>query len=216
MKYVLIDGELVSPAWAVVLKDMRKAGVDFGINEGHRTLARQKFFWDCFVCQCCNNGNLAARPTPWAPHIRVGRADHAVDFSNPEAVMSWLHRAGLKPTRPAGAGTDRWEPWHIEVDRAALMAYAKAHKGDRFDTLPKHVERAVRRFIGARNTVRNRVEDRDRVDSHAKKAEWLKRNERVAAAVEQRSKRRRRLERLLARARDEKVKRILRSVLNTK
>lgn len=213
-RYVLFDGELVSRAWSVVLHDMRADGVDFGINEGHRTLARQQFFWDCFQCQCCNGGNLAARPSPFAPHIRTGRADHAIDFANPEAVMRWLSRKGLRPTRPAGSGSS-WEPWHIEVQLGALLRYAARHKGDKFDTLPKHVEHAARQFIAARNTVRNRIRDRDEVDSRRQPNRWKAKDRLVDDARQLRAHRRAKVEDLLKRSKKQKVRRILRELLAT-
>lgn len=149
VRYVLFDGELVSLQWAAVLTAMRADGVVFNVNEGHRTFARQKFFWDCGPngCCCCNNCALAAFPTASAPHIRTGRADHAIDFSNPEPVMDWLADHGLLPFRPAGAGTDRWEPWHIEVSGVTLVAVAKRLGTDAFDVLPKHMEHAVRHLL---------------------------------------------------------------------
>lgn len=218
VRYTLVHGELVSRAWAVVLRDMDK-DLDFAVNEGHRTLVRQGFFWNCGPngCCCCNNCNLAARPTIFAPHIRIGFANHAIDFGPPDelnAIMGWLEDHGLKPSRPAGAGTSRWEPWHIEVPLLALLAYARKHKGDKFDTLPKHVERAVRKFIAARHTVRNRVEDRDKVDSKAEPRKWQARDDLVDEAVAVRAKHRERVERLLRRSKKPKVKRILREVLD--
>lgn len=150
MKYTVFDGELVSLPWAAVLTAMRKDGVLFNVNEGHRTLARQTWFYQCMLSKRCNNGNLAAFPSPNAPHIRSGRVDHAVDFSNPEQVMTWLTTHGMHPTRPAGTGS-RWEPWHIEVPASDLRSAAKRLARDEFDVLPKHVEHAVRKLIHHRH-----------------------------------------------------------------
>jgi len=203
VRYVIFDGELVSREWSYVLHDMRKDGVSFWINEGHRTIARQQYFWNCYVCQCCNNGNLAARPTPWAPHIRIGSINHAIDFSNPEAVMAWLRRKGLNPTRPAGAGTSRWEPWHIEVSAAALQAYARRHpRTDIYDTLPRHIEFAVRRLFMHRNQA---------IDE-AKTGKGKK----YRKAVKWRNFWRKRLEAMLRRAKKARTKRIIRQALDYK
>lgn len=117
--YKLIDGERVSKEWYTVLIDMRGAGVRFNVNEGHRTMARQRYFWDLYRS---GRGNLAARPSPWAPHIRVGRIDHAIDFSNDAAVLAWLNARGLNAKR-----TVRGESWHIEVPAAKLRAYHAKH-----------------------------------------------------------------------------------------
>jgi hypothetical protein len=216
----LFRGELCSRPWAVVLRDMEADGVSFSVNELRRSLSRQIFFWNCGPngCCCCNNCNLAARPSPFAPHIRKGRPDHAADFDtlshNINDVLGWLAKKGLKPTRPAGLGTIRWEPWHIEISLIALLLYYRQNKGDKFDRLPKHVEIVVRRFITARQNVRTRIEDRDRIDSKREPNKWKARDQLVDEAVEIRAKRRRRVERMLKRAKRAKTKRILREVLN--
>lgn len=122
VRYVPIDSELVSAEWYSVLKAMRNDGVSFNVNEGHRTLARQTYFWRLYRS---GRGNLAAYPSPWAPHIRTGRIDHAIDFSNDAAVFHWLSRAGLNPRR-----TVRGESWHIEVTAAELRGFHKRHGVD--------------------------------------------------------------------------------------
>jgi hypothetical protein len=155
-RYTLWDNqgtadEMVSLQWFVVLRDMRR-DVDFQVLEGHRTLERQAFFFHCWQCQCCNNGNRAAPPTPLAPHIRSGRADHAIDFGPTpqtlERVVGWLLRNGLRPTRPVAG-----EWWHVEVPGDALRAYYEKHR-DVTDAmlrpLPKHVEMAAHKLISWR------------------------------------------------------------------
>jgi hypothetical protein len=72
----------------------------------------------------------------------------------------------------------------------------------------------VRRFITARQNVRTRIEDRDRIDSKREPNKWKARDQLVDEAVEIRAKRRRRVERMLKRAKRAKTKRILREVLN--
>lgn len=121
VRYVPIDGERVSEEWHSVLRDMRAAGVQFNVNEGHRTMARQQYFWDLYRS---GRGNLAAYPSATAPHIRTGRIDHAIDFSNDGAVFSWLTGAGLRPVR-----TVQGESWHIEITGARLAHY-HATQGD--------------------------------------------------------------------------------------
>lgn len=213
VRYVNFRGELVSRAWAIVLHQMEKDLGPVVVNEGHRTIERQQYFWNCYLCQCCNNGNLAARPTPFAPHIRIGNPAHAIDFADPEPVMKWLSGKGLQPSRPAGAGTARWEAWHIEVPLARLLWFARKYKTNKLDTLPKHVEFTVRKFIAARNTVNNRIKDRDSIDSKTHPARWEQADRLVDAAVRDRNVRRTRVEALLKKAKKAKVKRILREVL---
>lgn len=121
VNYVAIDRERVSKEWHSVLIDMRKA-VDFNVNEGKRTMARQWYFWRLYRS---GRGNVAAYPSPIAPHIRVGRIDHAIDFSNDGAVFAWLSAKGLSPVR-----TVRGESWHIEISAKKLRAYYKLHGTD--------------------------------------------------------------------------------------
>lgn len=210
VRYVLMDGELVSQQWYAVLSNIRKAGVVFHINEGHRTLARQTYFWNCYRCQCCNGGHRAARPTPWAPHIRSGRFDHAIDFDNASGVIKALRDRGIYASL-----TVPGESWHVEANAGDLNAYYKAHSKSLLDGLPKHVELAAKRFIGARNTVRDRIRDRDKIDSKREPDRWVAKDRLVDQAVRVRTKRRKRLEGMLRRARKDSTRKVLRKVLAT-
>ncbi len=119
VRYVPIDGEVVSAEWHAVLADMRADGVWFNVNEGKRTMERQWHFWNLFKHQ---NGNVAAYPSPTAPHIREGQIDHAIDFDNDAGVFAWLTAHGLEPARTVSS-----ESWHIECPARALSAYAATH-----------------------------------------------------------------------------------------
>lgn len=74
-------------------------------SESYRTMARQEYFWNCYQCKCCNNGNLAGKP---------GYSNHqgglAVDF---KGEYDWLGQnvesVGLKQ------GISIGEPWHISL-----------------------------------------------------------------------------------------------------
>lgn len=203
VRYTIFDGELVSIAWRYVLEDMDEDGVDFGLNEGHRTLARQQWFWNCYLTKKCNNGNLAARPSRNAPHIRTGHANHAIDFRNPDAVMRWLSRNGLQPVRPAGAGTPQWEPWHIEVPEWALKAYVRKHpRTDIYDTLPKHIEFAVRRLFMHRNQAIDEAKS-GKGKKYRKAVRWRNHWRNVLIAM-------------LRRSRKPKTRRIIRKALEAK
>ncbi len=159
--YKNIDGERVSVQWYSVLTDMRK-DVSFNVNEGHRTMARQQYFWNCYRTASCNGGSVAARPSPVAPHIRTGRLDHAIDFSNDGAVFNWLARKGLRPARTVSG-----ESWHIEVPKDELVAYHRLHGGSNDPVLklgqtgPSVLKlkkllyaKGVRNFSGADNSSR--------------------------------------------------------------
>ena len=120
--YVPIDGERVSRVWKVPLDDMRADGVDFIVREGKRTFERQQYFYNGWINRL-PGFYVAAVPSHNAPHIRTGRLDHAIDFSNDADVFSWLSRHGLRPVR-----TVRGESWHIECPAWALLAYYAKHK----------------------------------------------------------------------------------------
>jgi hypothetical protein len=196
VKYVLLepDHEFVSKPWHVLLKDMRADGVAFTVLEGHRTMARQRWFWNCYKCKCCNNGNVAAFPSPFAPHIRTGRIDHAIDFSSDAAVFAWLQSKGLRPARTVAG-----ESWHIECDADALRAYAKKHGRDVYDSLPRHVEFAVRRLLHHRKEARDEART-GKGPKYRKQVKW-------------RNFWRGRVERMHRRAARPKVERILAGVL---
>lgn len=212
--YALFDNELVSRAWAVVLRDMRAAGVSFSVSEGHRTLERQQFFWNCMQCCCCNDCHLAARPSPFAPHIRTGRADHAIDFGGDlDGVMHWLDQHGLLPTRPAGAGTSNWEPWHVEVSLTRLLIYARKHGADKLETLPKHVEHAARVLIARRKTLKQRIEARDSVSSETQRDKWLHRDKLVDQAADARDRSFAEVRRLMRKSKKSRVRGILHEIL---
>jgi hypothetical protein len=110
----------VSAQWHVVLSAARKAGVSFLVTDGHRTMAQQQVLWERFL----NGGPRAARPSPIAPHIRVGRPDHAIDvnaFDGGAARLArWLRRNRAGATFPVPG-----ENWHIEVPRSDLERLSK-------------------------------------------------------------------------------------------
>lgn len=123
VRYESIDGELVSALWYTFLTEARKDGVRFVINEGHRTLARQAYFYNCYRCGCCNNGNLAAVPSPWAPHIRTGSPDHANDTDELDALIEYGRKNGVSIAKTVAG-----EAWHGEAIRADLQRFHDKHK----------------------------------------------------------------------------------------
>jgi hypothetical protein len=207
-KDTIQDGELVSPPWKTALVHMERRSGHNNVNEGRRTLARQLYFWNCYRCCCCNDCNEAARPLPTAPHIRVGRIDHAIDFNDGARAERDLKALGINAWRSVPK-----EDWHVEVDADNLKTFHREHSADKWDALPMHIELAVRGFIAARHNVRSRIRDRDKIDSKAQPEEWMKRDRKVAAAVRKRGRKRARLERMLERARKESTRRLLREAL---
>ena len=91
----------VSTEWHVVLTAARRDGVAFMVTDGHRTMAEQR---DRFAVFQRFGRPLAARPSPTAPHIRTGRADHAIDVNALDGgagrLAAWLRRKGAKADVP--------------------------------------------------------------------------------------------------------------------
>lgn len=210
VQYVIRQGELVSVQWAALLDEIAKR-VSFHINEGKRTLARQTYFWNCYLCKCCNNGNLAARPSPYAPHIREGRFDHAIDFDNAEGVRREAARLGVILTY-----TVPGESWHLEANAAELQRFYEKHKHkvDPYEVLPKHIEFAVHRLFMHRNQAIDLKHDRDSVDSKKQPKKWLARDKQYRKAVRWRGYWRKMLETYLKRARKDRTKKLIRKALH--
>lgn len=118
-------GVKVSGAWDTVLTEAARQGVRFQLNSGKRTLAdqwrlvREKGVWSP------SNKTGAARPTPWAPHIRVGSPAHAIDVQTggEDALQRWLLRNGVQAVNNVPG-----EPWHLDAPRTQLVALAQKIK----------------------------------------------------------------------------------------
>lgn len=120
MSYTL-DGKPVSGPWHTVLTHYRRMGGRFTVNSGRRTLSEQ---WVLYRAYRNGTGNTAAYPTPAAPHINYGRANHALDIGPisdgaPDRMVRWLKSKGVHATRPVPG-----EPWHIQVPRKELLKLA--------------------------------------------------------------------------------------------
>lgn len=118
------DREIVSRQWYVLLHDLHYTdGIDFNVNEGKRTMARQAELVRLQGVWSPANPHGAAVPSATAPHIREGRPDHANDFDNSERVRVGAARRGVTLTR-----TVPTEDWHLEADPAALARYYRANR----------------------------------------------------------------------------------------
>jgi hypothetical protein len=124
VRYLPIDGEYVSWEWWVFLTAARRDGVSYYVREGHRTWARQAYFWSGSPTNPRRTwrGNLAAPPSNDAPHIRTGRFWHACDFGGAQALIWYGARHGVTLVR-----TVRGEEWHLEANPAQLAAFARNH-----------------------------------------------------------------------------------------
>lgn len=109
------QGLKVSDEWDVVLTAAHK-DVDFTLTSGRRTMSDQRRLYRLYRA---GKGNLAAYPSPNAPHIRVGRPNHAIDvdaLDGGEARLeAWLRKNGVSPTNPV-----RGEAWHMELSAREL------------------------------------------------------------------------------------------------
>jgi hypothetical protein len=115
------QGKRVSRTWRRVLRQAERDGVRFRLNSGRRTLAEQ---WRLYRAWRNGTGNLAAYPSPTAPHIRVGRPDHALDvdslWGGENALQRYLQRNGVVVTNPVPG-----EPWHMDATLGSLVAFAR-------------------------------------------------------------------------------------------
>jgi len=113
IKVVTVDGKPVELATAMQYLRMQSAaakrGVKLWIVSGFRTMAEQKYLYNCYITKACNGGNLAARPG-YSNH----QSGHALDLNtSAPGVYSWLSNNGgsygFKRTVPSEAW--HWEYW---------------------------------------------------------------------------------------------------------
>ena len=113
-------GKRCSMAHAIMLGAYERAtGTVLHINQGRRTLAEQAAFYAAYL----RGGVLAARPFPGAPHIKAGRAHHALDINDGivDRVAAFYRSKGVPV-----AFNVRGEPWHMDTtDEAALLRAAR-------------------------------------------------------------------------------------------
>ncbi len=138
--YVRFRGKVVSREWATVLASAAKE-VGFTLDSGHRTMAEQQVLFDHFQRF---GSPVAARPSANAPHIRVDRADHAIDVNSLDGgaarLAAWLRRKDAQASFPVPR-----EPWHIEVPAVDLRALAQ-RLGDRLQGYTAHERRLIREY----------------------------------------------------------------------
>ena len=192
----------VSAQWFTVLDAARKAGVSFGLNDGHRTMAEQEKLYELYL----HGGNLAAVPSPTAPHIRTGRPDHALDVNSFDGgagrLAAWLRKRGAQASFPVPR-----EPWHIEVPRADLVRLAEK-LADPLAGYPAKERRWIRTYDAL---VRLKREGKDPADGPERRSELRRlmtnRRKSIWRAAQQsgwsRMRRRARYRSLLARTRND-------------
>jgi hypothetical protein len=120
VKYVPYGSVRVSGRWRVILRAADKDRVRFYVTSGHRTLREQ---WKLFRQNMQfvrgrwvpRPGHpLTAFPLPTAPHIALGRRNHAIDVNSLDGgetrLQRWLERHGAHPTNPVPG-----EAWHMQL-----------------------------------------------------------------------------------------------------
>lgn len=165
VEYKPIDGEEVSALWYPLLWDIRHIdGVAFNVNEGHRTMARQRelfnqnmqFVGGRWVPK--PGHPLTAFPSDSAPHIRTGRPDHAIDFNNAEGVRVAAAKRGVKLVR-----TVRWpdgsvrEEWHLEAADVEQLREYNGHRRTRIAALKAAAVKAKKRWKRAAAAYHRRI-----------------------------------------------------------
>jgi GH24 family phage-related lysozyme (muramidase) len=124
------DGKRVSGPWKRVLDEARAHGVRFLLTSGRRSMAEQ---WALYRQNMVRPGvpkpgrPLTAFPNPTAPHIRVGRADHALDVNaldgGENRLQAWLSKHNVMTTNPVPG-----EAWHLEASSGDLKRFAERIK----------------------------------------------------------------------------------------
>ena len=158
VRYLHWDGEEFSTAWYWVIRAAVRDGIIkiTDVNDAHRSMqlqaqrVREHGLWSP------SNPTGAAPPTPSAPHIRIGREDHALDIQTSAVgrIMWWLAHNGVRTHRPVLDASGQ-EPWHVEaVDEAALSRFGRRC----YERLrqPRFTARE-KRLMNAPNTRRTRL-----------------------------------------------------------
>lgn len=116
------DHEYVSRQWFALLWDITYHDhVNFNVNEGHRTMARQQqLVNELGLYDPVHNPHGAARPSATAPHIKTGHPNHALDLDNVQDVINAAQKRGVTLSRTVST-----ESWHVEPNPDQLARYYK-------------------------------------------------------------------------------------------
>jgi hypothetical protein len=106
-----VDGKLVevntARAYLRMKRAAKKRGITLWVNSGFRTMAQQRYFWNCYQTKKCNGGNLAA-PPGYSNH----QSGSALDLNTTARGVYWFlskygKSYGFRRTVPS-------ERWHWE------------------------------------------------------------------------------------------------------
>lgn len=167
-------GKRVSTYWKTILDAADRAGVDFYLTSGQRTLAEQ---WALYRNPPAGTP-IVAFPSPTAPHVRTGRQDHALDQGG--GLAAWLRKQGVRVTFPVNG-----ETWHLEVPASDLRRLYLRLK-NRFPGYPDdevrwlteydHLKKVDRDKDRRRVLIRYMTKRRQDIWRAAKKSGWRKNN----------------------------------------
>lgn len=147
----IFQGKRVSTPWGIILRAAARDGILFRLNSGQRSMADQaRLVREQGVYNSVSNPHGAAVPNPFAPHIKAGHKNHAVDidsWNNGEnRLQTWAAHKGLTLTNNVST-----EPWHLDpVDEAQFLKVAARLKP------PTKRERLLRELAHIRHYVKTR------------------------------------------------------------
>jgi hypothetical protein len=119
MSKFILDTRLSDAQYVICTEAIRHGVIEpEDLNEGRRTMAEQWHFWN-------NQPPLAAYPSPFAPHIKAGRANHAVDANSLNGAVQVLARF-YESSGVDVAFNVAGENWHMDVlSHSQVVAVAK-------------------------------------------------------------------------------------------
>ena len=108
MAKFILDTRLSRAQWYICNEAVRKGVIDpEDLNEGKRTMLEQWHFYR-------NQPPLAAFPSPWAPHIKKGWNNHAIDCNSLNGAVQKLAKF-YESLGVNVAFNVRGEAWHMDV-----------------------------------------------------------------------------------------------------
>jgi hypothetical protein len=125
MSKFILDTRLSEAHYIVCTEAIRRGIIEpEDLNEGRRTMAEQWAFWR-------NQPPLAAFPSPFAPHIKKGLPNHAIDANSINGASQRLEKfyksLGIPVTHNVPG-----EAWHMDTLSASkLRAAAKKIRKER-------------------------------------------------------------------------------------
>lgn len=139
VKYRYFKGKRVSVAQYYIFMECERRLANRGgvpLNSGHRSMSEQAaLVRRKGLYNATTNPHGAAWPNRNAPHIWVGRANHAVDIdqfagAGIDAVLTTIRTMCAQANIPFGwRKTVSTEPWHVqELNEANVIALGRAYK----------------------------------------------------------------------------------------